>query len=553
MDWTLERLDRIAPPKGPLVVVIMDGIGIGAGDEADAVARAFTPTLDHLRATFPYRTLRAHGKAVGLPYDSDMGNSEVGHNAIGAGRIFDQGAKLVNNAIADGSIFRGDAWMRLTRGCLERRGPLHFIGLLSNGNVHSHIDHLAALIREAAKLNIQEVYVHPLTDGRDVTDGTALDFVRQLEGILGEFDGHAGRRYRIASGGGRMFVTMDRYNADWRIVERGWNAHVHGEGARFRSATAAVGALRSGMENPSDQFIPPFVIVDDADAPVGPIRDGASVVFFNFRGDRAIQISRAFEDDLFPYFKRGVRPKVDYAGMMQYDGDFHIPKLFLVAPPQIDRTFGEYLARNAIRQFACSETQKYGHVTYFWNGNRGGKFDDALEDYREIKSDRVPFEQRPWMKAAEITDTVIRAMRGRSKYGLVRLNYANGDMVGHTGSIQSSIIAVETVDLCLGRLLREVGLRKGVAIVTADHGNADDMYERNKDGSFLVDPETGRPTARSSHSLNPVPFMIVDQARPDRWRLREDLPEAGLANIAATALGIMGFRAPQDYEPSLLA
>lgn len=553
MDWTLERLRGAVPPKGPLVIVVMDGIGVGAGDEADAVARAHTPTLDRLRALHPYRTLRAHGTAVGLPDDSDMGNSEVGHNAIGAGRVFDQGAKLVNNAIADGSLFRGETWIRLTRGCLDRGAPLHLIGLLSTGNVHSHIDHLIALVREAARLGIREVYIHPLTDGRDVTDGTAVDFVRQIEAVLGEYDGLKGQRYRVASGGGRMFVTMDRYNADWRIVERGWNAHVHGEGARYRRALDAVQELRAKMEKPSDQFIPPFVVVDENDAPVGPIRDGASVVFFNFRGDRAIQISRAFEDDSFPYFKRGTRPKADYAGMMQYDGDFHIPKSFLVSPPKIDRTFGEYLARNSVRQFACSETQKYGHVTYFWNGNRGGKFDDSMEDYKEIKSDRVPFEQRPWMKAAEITDAAVRAMRGRAKYGLIRLNYANGDMVGHTGSIQSSILAVEAVDLSLARLLPEVARRKGIAIVTADHGNADDMCERNKDGSFVIDGETGRPKARSSHSLNPVPFFVVDEGAPDRWKLRNDLREAGLANIAATAMQILGFRAPADYEPSLLA
>ncbi len=552
MDWTLKPLDGVTPPRGPLVVAILDGIGIGAGDEADAVARAHTPTLDHLRAAYPNRKLRAHGTAVGLPYDSDMGNSEVGHNAIGAGRIFDQGAKLVNQAIADGTLFQGETWARLTRGCLERRSPLHLIGLLSNGNVHSHIDHLIALVREAAKLGIREVYIHPLTDGRDVTDGTAIDFVRALEATLAEFDRPEGHRYRIASGGGRMFVTMDRYGADWRIVERGWNAHVHGQGARFRRASDAVEVLRAGMENPSDQFLPAFVIVDENDEPVGPIRDGASVVFFNFRGDRAIEISRAFEDESFPYFKRGTRPKVDYAGMMQYDGDFHIPKSFLVSPPRIDRTFGEYLARNGVRQFACSETQKYGHVTYFWNGNRGGKFEEALEDYKEIKSDRVPFEQRPWMKAAEITDAVIRSLRTRQRYGLIRLNYANGDMVGHTGSIPASILAVEAVDLCLARLLPEIARREGIAIITADHGNADDMYERLKDGSFAIDPETGRPKPRSSHSLNPVPFVVADLSRPERWRFRGDLPDAGLANIAATALHLMGFRAPEGYESSLL-
>jgi 2,3-bisphosphoglycerate-independent phosphoglycerate mutase len=551
MSWTLKRMGGAAEDHRPVLVIVLDGVGVGRGDEGDAVALARTPVLDGLRARCPYRTLRAHGTAVGLPDDGDMGNSEVGHNALGAGRVFDQGAKLVNQAIASGSIWRGEAWSRVVRNCLERKAPLHLIGLLSDGNVHSHIDHLEALLRRAAEGSVSEIYVHPLLDGRDVPETSALLYVDRCEAILAELSGLSGGNFRIASGGGRMVTTMDRYEADWRIVERGWDAHVHGRGRAFRSAREAIETFRREDPGATDQFLPPFVVVDERGHPVGPIRDGASVVFYNFRGDRAIEISRAFEQSDFPHFDRGERPRVLYAGMMQYDGDYLIPKLFLVPPPAIDRTLGEYLARNGVPQFACSETQKYGHVTYFWNGNRGGKFDEASETYLEVPSDRVPFEQRPWMKAAEITDATVEALRsGRHRF--LRINYPNGDMVGHTGSLEAAILAVQAVDLSLGRLLSAVEAAEGIAIVTADHGNADEMYERDRSGAFLRDSETGRLRPKTSHSLNPVPFWIVGPRQPASRNLRADLPQAGLANVAATVLALLGFEAPEDYLPSLL-
>jgi 2,3-bisphosphoglycerate-independent phosphoglycerate mutase len=551
MDWTLKRRPDANPPAGPVIVVIMDGVGVGRGDEGDAVALARTPTLDGLRRRFPSRTLRAHGTAVGLPDDGDMGNSEVGHNALGAGRVFDQGAKLVNGAIADGAIFRGEAWTTLERNCREHGTPIHFIGLLSDGNVHSHIDHLEAMIAHAAETGIRQLFVHALLDGRDVPETSALLYLDRLEAFLGRYHGTDGRTYRIASGGGRMVTTMDRYEADWRIVERGWNAHVHGQGRAFRSAREAVETFRAEDPKAIDQFLPPFVITGDGGLPVGLIADGASVVFFNFRGDRAIEISRAFEQDDFPFFDRGARPRVCYAGMMQYDGDFHIPRSFLVAPPALDRTLGEYMARQGITQFACSETQKYGHVTYFWNGNRGGKFDENSETYLEIPSDRVPFEQRPWMKAAEITDAANEALRsGRHRF--LRVNYPNGDMVGHTGVREATILAVESVDLSLGRLLATVETLGGAALVTADHGNADEMYERDKNGQIERDAVSGQPRPKTSHSLNPVRLIVADYGSPAARTLRDDLPRAGLANVAATVLQILGYEAPEGYEPSLL-
>ncbi|RKX32223.1 MAG: 2,3-bisphosphoglycerate-independent phosphoglycerate mutase [Verrucomicrobia bacterium] len=547
----LQKIAGYPGPEGPVVLLIMDGIGIGKFEEGDMVRKATTPHLDRLKECSLYSTLKAHGTAVGLPSDKDMGNSEVGHNAIGAGRVYDQGARLVNKAIQSGALFRGPVWKELISNCLQHNSTLHFIGLLSDGNVHSHIDQLKALIGRAAQEGVKRVRVHVLLDGRDVPPTSALVYVDDLEGFLAEINRSGDFDYRIASGGGRMKVTMDRYEADWRIVERGWRTHVKGEGRGFRSAREAIETYRRESPGIIDQDLPPFVIVDEQGTPVGPIRDNDSVIFFNFRGDRAIEISRAFEEPDFSAFRRDPYPKVLYAGMMEYDGDLHIPKKFLVAPPAIDRTLGEYLVASGVSQMAISETQKFGHVTYFFNGNRSGKFDEKLEDYIEIPSDRVPFEQRPWMKAAEITDRVAKAVRDNA-YRFIRLNYANGDMVGHTGVFQAVEIAVESVDLCIGRVLEAVAEARGILVVSADHGNADDMFERKPGSSEVVlDPKTGQPKAKTSHSLNPVPVYVYDPVDMSRWRL-SDRKGLGIASLAATCLVLLGFQPPEDYEPPVI-
>ena len=549
MSLTLDRSDRIPAARGPVLLVVMDGVGVGPEDRYDAVFQARTPTLDRLSREGAYRTLKAHGTSVGLPSDADMGNSEVGHNALGAGRIFDQGAKLVNRAIRDGSIYKGDTWKRIRERCVAGQGALHLIGLLSDGNVHSHQDHLHAMIEEAAREGFPRLFAHVLLDGRDVPETSALLYLGRLEEWLARLNAEGGRSYRIASGGGRMVTTMDRYEADWSIVERGWNAHVHGEGRMFGSAREAVETFRKEDPGAIDQFLPPFVIGFEG-KPVGPILDGDTVVFFNFRGDRAIEISRAFEEgDDFHKFDRGRKPEVLYAGMTLYDGDEKIPKTYLVAPPAIDRTMGEYLAGSGASQFALSETQKYGHVTYFWNGNRGGMFDPALETYVEIPSDRVPFEQRPWMKAAEITDRTLEALKS-GKHRFLRINYANGDMVGHTGEMEAAVAAVQAVDLSLARLAPAVQAADGVLVILADHGNADDMVERDKSGRPKRD-ENGALKRKTSHTLNPVPFIVYRPGGP-KMRLREDLAEAGLGNVASTVLELLGFEPPEGYLPSLL-
>ena len=533
--------------EGPIVTVVMDGVGIGASPLGDAVRDANTPTLDRLRERYPYTTLRAHGKAVGMPSDDDMGNSEVGHNALGAGQVFNQGAALVSDAIASGALFEDTAWKEIIANVTERGSTLHFLGLFSDGNVHSHIDHLKALILRAREKGQKRVRVHILLDGRDVPETSALEYVEPFEQFLAEIR-NSDFDVRVASGGGRMNITMDRYEANWGMVEKGWHIHVLGEGPQFASAAEAIKTLRDEFPGTIDQDLPPFVIAADGE-PVGPISDGDSVVFFNFRGDRAIEISRAFEEEDFAPFDRVRFPKVTYAGMLQYDGDLLIPKRFLVAPPAIDNTMGEYLAATGITELAISETQKYGHVTYFWNGNRSGKFDDTLEDFVEIPSDVIPFEQRPWMKAAEITDELIARLK-TGRYRTARVNYANGDMVGHTGNYDAAIIAVETVDLALARLLPVIDKLGGVAMITADHGNADEMFQLDKNGQPALN-EDGSRKAKTSHTLNPVPFYFYDNQSGGAIQIAGGR-SFGLSNVAATTVNLLGYEAPEMWDPGIL-
>lgn len=554
----LKRLENYQGPEGPVVLLIMDGIGVGRYVEGDAVRAAHTPNLHALRASSVFTELKAHGTAVGMPTDEDMGNSEIGHNAIGCGRVYDQGASLVNKAIASGALFEGQAWRELVAQCVTHQSAMHFIGLFSDGNVHSHLDHLEALLRRAKQEGVRKARVHILLDGRDVPPTSALEYVRRFEAFLKELNADGQTDYCIASGGGRMVITMDRYEANWGMVELGWKTHVRGEGRLFPSAEAAIETLRA--ENPGviDQDLPPFVVERNGQ-PVGPILDGDSVIFFNFRGDRAIEITRAFEDEVFDKFNREPRPRVLFAGMMMYDGDTQLPKRYLVPPPGIDRTLGEYLTVTGVRQMAISETQKFGHVTYFFNGNRTGKFDEALEDYIEVPSDRVPFEYRPWMKAGEITDKVVAAiLRRRRKYGFIRLNYANGDMVGHTGVFDAVRIAVEAVDLCVGRVVEAVRQARGILVVSADHGNADDMFQHDKKTGAVLTDANGRPKVKTAHSLNPVPCYVYDPTGVSRARLApgasssESGPSLGISSLAATCLKLMGYEPPEDYTPSIV-
>lgn len=535
----LNNIETLPKRKGPLLLIIMDGVGIGKQDESDGVFVSKTPTLDKLFQSPMYTQLQAHGKAVGMPSDDDMGNSEVGHNALGAGRVFSQGAKLVQHEIDDQSIFKTEIWEKLKNRTLEGK-TFHLIGLLSDGNVHSHIDHLFAILKKCAEEKMQRVRIHPLLDGRDVYEKSALEYIAKTEELLSQINKESGFDYAIASGGGRMVTTMDRYNADWNVVKNGWDAHVLGEGRQFQSAKEAIQTYYDEDPEVTDQYLDSFVIVKDG-KPIGTIEDGDSVVFFNFRGDRAIEISQAFEqNEEFDKFDRGRVPDILYAGMMEYDGDLHIPKNYLVNPPCIDRSVSQYLCASGVSSFAISETQKFGHVTYFWNGNNSGYIDEKLELFVEIPSDKIKFDKAPKMKAHEITEKTIELLQS-GKYQFGRVNFANGDMVGHTGVPEAIVTAVETVDECVGKLIEVVEKLDGIVLVTADHGNSDEM--------FTVKNE--KKTVSTAHSLNPVPFCIIDKNFNDEYAM-VDLEKKGLSNVAATILNLLGFEKPEDYDPSLI-
>ena len=547
MANSLKKLNNFDGVQGPVLTIVMDGVGIAADNDGNAVIRAYTPTLDMLMSKYPVVKLKAHGTAVGLPSDDDMGNSEVGHNALGSGQVFAQGAKLVSNSIESKKMFESDTWKTLVTGVKTSGGALHFIGLFSDGNVHSHIDHLKAMIVRAKEEKVAKVRIHILLDGRDVGETSALDYVTPFEAFLSELRDNS-FDIKIASGGGRMKITMDRYEADWSMVERGWNTHVLGNARQFASAEEAIKTYREETKV-IDQDLPAFVIAENG-TPVGTIEDGDSVIFYNFRGDRAIEISKAFDDKNFDKFDRVRYPDVIYAGMLEYDGDLHIPSKYLVNPPEISNTMSEYLTNTGITELAISETQKYGHVTYFWNGNKSGKFSDELETYIEIPSDVVPFEQRPWMKCAEITDQLIECLES-GKYRYLRVNFPNGDMVGHTGNLQATICSMEALDLQLARILAVVDKLDGVALITADHGNADEMYEVDKKGNIKTD-KAGKAKAKTSHTLNPVPCIIYDNANADKYEIKEDNGTFGLSNVAATMVNLLGYEAPAMWDESII-
>jgi len=546
MSLSLAKHPSFAGRPGPLLLVIADGVGVAPPAPSNAVDVADTPQLDELAAAELYSELAAHGPAVGLPSDDDMGNSEVGHNALGAGRVFAQGAKLVNRAIESGAIFETEVWKQIVE--RARNGTLHLLGLHSDGNVHSHVDHLYALLRRAADEGVTSVAVHILHDGRDVDARSAVRYIERTEKVLAEINaGGDGRTFRIASGGGRMKITMDRYGADWPMVERGYRCHTFGEGRAFASATSAVETMYAEADEAGkgtgDQNLAEFVVVDDG-SPVGPIVDGDAVVMFNFRGDRAIEISQTFDDDGFDHFDRDgadrPRPDVLFAGMLEYDGDLHVPTNYLVDPPEIDRTISHYLCAEGVRSFAVSETQKYGHVTYFWNGNRSGYIDRELEHYVEIPSDNVEFDQTPAMKVREITAEAIDLLRS-GDYRFGRLNFPSGDMVGHTGNLEATVEAMTVIDECVAELATVIEELDGVMVFTADHGNADIMYTERD----------GERSPKTSHTLSPVPFAIYDPNYDGEYHMAAPA-DAGLANVAATLLDLLGFEAPPDYRPSLI-
>ena len=550
MSQALNKLNKFDGVKGPVVTIVMDGVGLAPDTVSNAVATSYTPNLDMLMSKYPMVALKAHGTAVGLPSDDDMGNSEVGHNALGAGQVFAQGAKLVSNSIESGKMFASATWQELIGNVKTNNSTLHFLGLFSDGNVHSHIDHLKAMLVQAKKEGVGTVRIHILIDGRDVGETSALEYINPFEDFIADLR-DADFDIKIASGGGRMTITMDRYEANWAMVELGWKTHVLGEGRQFASAAEAVETYRAETKV-IDQDLPPFVIAENG-KPVGTVQDGDSVIFYNFRGDRSIEISKAFDGgDEFDKFDRVRKPNVCYAGMLEYDGDLHIPNKYLVNPPEITNTMSEYLANTGVNVLAISETQKYGHVTYFWNGNKSGKFSEELETYIEVPSDVVPFEQRPWMKCAEITDKLIECLES-GKYRYLRVNFPNGDMVGHTGSLAATRCSMEALDLQLGRLLPVIDRLGGVALITADHGNADEMLEMDKKTGAPKTDKAGNFKAKTSHTLNPVPCIIYDNTdAKNAYTVKADQGQFGLSNVAATMVNLMGYEAPAMWDESII-
>ena len=532
----------------PVLLIIMDGWGMGSGGEGDAVARAHTPTFDRLWADYPHTTLMTHGPYVGLSSAKDMGGSEVGHLTMGAGMILDQGPTRINKAIADGSFFRSPALMELLK-VADRGGTLHLIGLLSDGNIHSHLDHFKALISHAAEHGVHRLRLHALLDGRDVGIQTADRYVAEIEALFAEINGRGGFDYCFASGGGRERVVMDR-DRNWSKVAEGWELIVHGNGEqRFASMGEAIAHFRSLRPGLVDQDMPGFVIVDAQDQPIGAVADGDAVAMVNFRADRAMELTEAFELDDFDGFDRGRRPAVTYAGMMVYDEDRNLPALQIMGPTKVKQPLGRRLLSLGIRQFRLAETQKYAHVTFFFNGGYREPLDASMEEYILIPSAKIAsFAEAPEMQAPAIAEKAA-ALIASGRFGFGLINFANADMVGHCGDMDSAVRAVEAVDAALGSIIEALMKVGGRAIITADHGNAEEMTVKKADGHS---------EASTKHSINPVPCILFDPGYDGTYRLRQpqtgnDVQQTpGLSHLAATLLELLGQAVPAELAPSLI-
>ena len=552
---------QVGGSTGPVMLIILDGYGVGKKDKGDCVHLANPPhinaIIEEAQERNLYCELKAHGTAVGLPSDEDMGNSEVGHNALGCGQLVAQGAKLVNIAIKDGSLFQSENFNKIVADAVSHDSKtVHFVGLLSDGNVHSHVVQLMMIVENLASRGVKRVRLHALTDGRDVSSMSALEYVSQVEALFSRINATAGFDYAFATGGGRMTVTMDRYEADWNIVKRGWDAMVHGEldpaivkecaegwTGKFRSMTEAIEGARKAFPKKTDQDYPPWVIVDEAGVPVGSVKDEDIVICFNFRGDRSIEISKAFEMGAdFPGFDRKHVPKTDYYGLLIYDNEIRCPSKSLCPNPVINNVMTEYLLGAGVSQYACSESHKIGHVTYFWNGNRSGYLDAALELYEEVKSEpNEAIPTNPAMRAREIGDKAAAALSS-GKWKFVRINLANGDMVGHCGHIAPTIEAVKVLDEVVERLVTLNKQLGGITVITADHGNCEEMLDSK-----------GQP--KTSHTLNVVPFVVVDPHAKyvvDTTKATADGQPAGLTNVASTMVNLFGFEKPELYRDSLV-
>lgn len=569
---------------GPVVLVVMDGVGLGLRRSGNAVRQAHTEFLDAAMMKYLNIPLAASGEAVGI-MPGQMGNSEVGHNAIGSGQIIRQGISQIEVAFATGDIWESKAW----RGAIKflkagndatstssnktwaasavkfwqsqaKISPnalptLHFCGIFSDGGVHSDIKHLEQMIARAYEEGIRRMRIHAIFDGRDVAPQSEPKYIERLEKFCQKFPD---ADIRIASGGGRMVMTADRYENDWNMVKLGYDAMVYGKAPRqFSSATEAIKTLRAEQPGIQDQHLPAFVIVDNVVGrsplasraikaksssaevagrvkPIGRIMNGDAVIYYDFRADRAVEIAEAFTAARFDKFDRtggsktvkdpdnNLGPYIYFAGLAEYDADRHIPKHVLVPPVTIDTPLNTFLGQQDINQLAISETVKFGHITYYFNGNSYRKAPG--EKHIEIPSDSQPFNTRPWMKSAEITDV---ALENLDKHKFVRINFPGGDMVGHFAELEPTIVALEAIDIQLARLAKRVDALGGVMVITADHGNAEELLDRGG-------------TAKTAHTTNPVPCIFYDNTKNAKLYHAAKLKDPGLANIAATIATLLG-------------
>jgi 2,3-bisphosphoglycerate-independent phosphoglycerate mutase len=506
----------------PLVLLVLDGWGIRADRDNNAIALARTPVYDELLRRYPHAQLIASGEAVGLPA-GQMGNSEVGHMNMGAGRIVYQDLTRIDKSIRDGELFENATFAAAMDRCTDGRHALHFIGLLSDGGVHSSQQHLHALLDMAARRGVSRVFVHVITDGRDTSPTGGVRYLDQLRQALGR----AGVG-RIASLGGRYYA-MDR---DKRWERTGIAYEAIDRGRAGTTTQDPIAAVRASYETGvTDEFIKPMVVVDAEGAPVGPIRDGDSVIFFNFRADRARQLTRAIALDEFDGFDRGPRPRVHYATMTVYDRTFGLPVAF--HPQTFSGNFADVLAAHAATNLRLAETEKYAHVTYFFNCGREEPYPG--EDRLLVPSQKVAtYDLKPEMSAPGITDALVADL-GAGTHQTVICNFANADMVGHTGSLEATVAAVETLDRCLGRILTALRSAGGRAIVTADHGNAEQMWD-----AVLKAPHT-------AHTSNPVPVILCDESFVGR-----PLRDGTLRDVAPTMLALLGIERSKEMTGSPL-
>jgi len=498
--------------KKPYALIIMDGYGVNERHEGNAIFSAKTPNMDKYLAEYPNSIVHASGMDVGLP-EGQMGNSEVGHTNIGAGRIVYQELTRITKSIDDGDFFENEALIAAVENCKKNDSSLHLMGLLSDGGVHSHNKHLYGLLNLAKKNGLEKVYVHGFLDGRDVPPSSGADFAEALVEKMREIG--VGK---IASVMGRYYA-MDRDNR-WERVEKAYNAMVLGEGNTETSAVTAI--KKSYNDDVTDEFVVPTVITDENGNPLGKISENDSVIFFNFRPDRAREITRTIVDEEFSGFERKYF-KTYYVCMTQYDAS--MPNVDVAFKPQkLEDTFGEYISKKGLRQLRIAETEKYAHVTFFFNGGVENVYDG--EDRALINSPKVAtYDMQPEMSAFEVTDEVVKRIES-GEYDVIVLNFANCDMVGHTGVFDAAVKAVETVDTCLGRTVDAILKMGGVALITADHGNADQMVDYDNNEAF------------TAHTTNVVPLVLIGEKDAK-------LKNGRLADLAPTMLDLMGLEKPE--------